>query len=156
MVRRFVRRRPRYHSRRLKTIKWSVENFISKFDIGSDTTRTQPILPPITTLGVRKIKNITISINVSSPIAFAVVFVPEGTAAGPLNVNYNAMVSAYEPNQNVLMKGFVLNGPTRNFFSRLSRNLNSGDTICLILNNPYQTEEDVETFVTISYAIAFN
>lgn len=154
MVRRYYRRRPRYHSRRLKTVKWSVENYISRFDIDGNQLFTQPIITPINTLGVRKIKNFTFSASVTEVVAFALVFVPEGTNSSPLALGVNQIVSAYEPNQNVIMKGILIPSQPQNFFSRLARNLNSGDTIVLLLDNA--TNNDTNVFVSLSYAISFN
>lgn len=156
MVRRYYRRRPRYHSRRLKTIKYSVENFVSEFPIQSGQQRQIPIINPTNITGVRKIKNFTLTVaSETAPVAFALVFVPEGTQPSPLNFGNNQMVSFYEPNQNVIIKGAAgLSTSPSNYFSRLSRNLNSGDTVYLVYKNLSEDTDSI-LFITLSYAIAF-
>ena len=83
-------------------------------------------------------------------IYWALVFVPEGYAANALNLNG----SMYEPNQNILCAGIW--DPTAGnlrVHSPVSRNLNSGDTIHLLLKCDTDTAVGVGVFV--QYAISY-
>jgi len=95
------------------------------------------IVPSVSTQGMRKVKHLTVNlaVNGATDIFWALVFVPEGYNPNALfpagTVNGSAM---YEPNQYVMNCGVVdpNAGPTR-FTSRISRNLNSGDRIYLVI-----------------------
>lgn len=113
--------------------------------------------------GMRKVKHLQLNLTVVptastssydlvAPIYWAIVYVPQGTNIGSLNVNN----TLYEPNQYVMNCGVVdpSAGPIR-FSSPLARNLNSGDAIYLVLGttNLLNTPE-VEGVV--KYAITLN
>lgn len=97
-------------------------------------------------LGTRKVKNFTISLSINqyqlangdilnNSVMWALVFVPQGTTAGDLYTTQGADVfSLFEPNQNVIMSGLI-NGQTGVLtkYSPLSRNLNYGDKVIIIL-----------------------
>jgi len=95
------------------------------------------IVPSVSTQGMRKVKHLTVNlaVNGATDIFWALVFVPEGYNPNALfpagTVNGSAM---YEPNQYVMNCGVVdpNAGPTR-FSSRISRNLNSGDRLYLVI-----------------------
>lgn len=154
MVRRFYRRRSRRYSRRLKTIKWSVENTIFEGGLQPQQQANIIVVPSTTVLGVRKVKNFTLTLDGNHPYAFVLAFVPEGTNPGNVVVGNGQVNSLYEPNQNVISKGYVQGGLPQNFFSRLSRNLNSGDAIYLCVLNLVNQATDFQ--VSLSYAISFN
>lgn len=184
MPRRY-RRRHRYTvARPLKTTKYSSEtyatavNIIGSGPIGTHGTFTVPVLPNTIggVLGTRKAKNFTLRLcteqTLISPssgpdtfergrVAFALVFVPEGTTASPINFGSgNAAVSLYEPNQNVILGGVIDSQQTYSFKTRLARNLNAGDNIVLILYDLYSVGNTGETIntpvaITCNYAISF-
>lgn len=185
MARRY-RRRHRYTvARPLKTTKYSSEtyatavNIIGSGPIGTHGTFTVPVLPNTIggVLGTRKAKNFTLRLCteqslIQTPgapgdtfergrVAFALVFVPEGTTASPINFGSgNAAVSLYEPNQNVILGGVIDSQQTYSFKTRLARNLNAGDNIVLILYDLYSvgnTGEVINTpvAITCNYAISF-
>jgi len=87
---------------------------------------------------MRKVKHLTVNLAVagSYDVFWALVFVPEGYNPNALfpagSVNGNPM---YEPNQYVMNCGICDpdSGPAR-FSSRISRNLNSGDRLYLIMD----------------------
>jgi len=100
-----------------------------------------PIIPPVDAQGMRKVKHLTVSIaNIaegadSQPVFYAIVFVPQGYEPQP--ISYPAAgyaVNNYPANQFVMSSGVLdfTGGPCR-IRSPLSRNLNSGDRIYLIL-----------------------
>ena len=126
MPRRY-RRRHRYTiARPLKTTKYSNETFLCSTHIGSDQAATAVtfyqtnllVLPSNLQgiLGTRKVKNFTVRIKadprlftsggetVTSPtnLFFVLAFVPEGNDPSDIKVGNSSMVSAYEPNQNVI------------------------------------------------------
>lgn len=101
------------------------------------------LVPATQTAGMRKAKNFTLSMQYTSfeaPVAFALVYVPQGQNPSELNraawaAQSTAPTSLYEPNQNVIMQGLLppeCNG-RQEFRTRLARNLNSGDTVYLVL-----------------------
>lgn len=184
MPRRY-RRRHRYTvARPLKTTKYSSETYCSQFNIvnnqgvqGSHGLFVLPVIPNAIggVLGTRKAKNFTLRLC-SEPtlyddqtnqsfdrarVAFALVFVPEGT--NPSNIQFgagNQAASLYEPNQNVIISGIIDSNQTYSFKTRLARNLNAGDNIALVLGDltALQTTGDsTNTPVTMScnYAISF-
>ena len=96
------------------------------------------VVPSITIQGMRKVKHLTVSVVPDAAVDqlwWALVYVPGGTTAGPLNVSTTGS-SLYEPNQFVMNCGVVdpEAGPIR-ISSPLSRNLNSGDSINLVVGS---------------------
>ena len=94
------------------------------------------IVPPATIQGMRKVKHLTVSMaqnNSGQGVYWAIVYVPQGTTPSTIQVDAGAM---YEPNQYVMCCGIfdVDAGPMR-VHCPLSRNLNSGDSIYLILRS---------------------
>ena len=99
------------------------------------------LVPDTSIQGMRKVKHINVSMTASAEtplIYWAIVYVPEGfnlTSGGSTSPNWLQLNgSMYEPNQYVINCGIVdpSAGPIR-FSSPLSRNLNSGDKIYLVL-----------------------
>lgn len=116
-------------------------------------------------LGTRKVKHflLTISSNSTVPLIWALVFVPEGTSPSTLQQGNNVVdqyllaASLYNPNQNVIMSGITggQNTQVERFKSNLSRNLNSGDKICLVLSSLTATYDEFTVDSTLNYAIAY-
>ena len=102
------------------------------------------IVPDTNIQGMRKVKHIQVSLTYNTysdqayPLYWAIVYVPEGfnlTSGGSTSPNWlQTGGSMYEPNQYVMNCGIVdpSAGPIR-FNSPLSRNLNSGDKIYLVI-----------------------
>ena len=143
MVRRYARR----YSFRPNRDKYSKEN--TGFHVIPSTTATNglyqtaiPIVPSSTFQGMRKVKHITVSLSdrrgqAGQEFFWAIVYVPQGTQPNPLfSVTSDLSGSLYEPNQFVMNCGIVDSGagPIR-FRSILSRNLNSGDAIYLVVGS---------------------
>ena len=179
---------PRHRRRRVRTVaisrpKYSSENvgfsgFIENPGTSPDSYGhlEVPIIPPMDAFGRRKCKYFTLTIsalysdrisggttvqNDRPLVYFALVFVPEGTVPNGLNLSSGNNVSSYyEPNQNVIMQGCFDSKTIYRFRSRLSRNLNSNDSIYLVvrdrLTNGSTTDRIVTQFTfTVNYAISF-
>ena len=167
MVRRYYRRYPRSNNRD----KYSVEQtlistpYINNWAIipaTSDTISTKQfsisVIPPTNVEGMRKVKHFTMSFADSAGLnillAYALVYVPEGY--DPNTINYpdkGKAISMYEPNQFVLSSGMIdFSNPYR-VKCPLARNLNSGDSVYLVLALPsgWDAQENFE--VTVKYAI---
>ena len=98
------------------------------------------IVPGTDVEGMRKIKHLTVSVaseTNNGAFYWALVYVPQGTTPGNLAVNIiTGTTGMYEPNQFVMNCGVVdpEAGPIR-FTSPVSRNLNDGDAIYLLVKN---------------------
>lgn len=184
----FMPRRYRKHRystyRPLKSAKYSNETFGSEISIdnnsgnvGTHGSFACPVVPlPNGVLGTRKCKNFTIRFcseptstddgagNITedtSRVAFALVFVPEGT--NPSAVQFGAgnnPLSLYEPNQNVILSGIFDSQQTYTFKTRLARNLNAGDQVVLCMSDLAEVTNLGETthtpvYFTCNYAISF-
>ena len=158
MPRRYRRRT--YIRRPLKTIKYSNETAcFNNFPVGAASGEFHTfdpfvLIPPTDIQGTRKVKNITLRIGASTTTVtnfiFAVVYVPDGTVPNGLSTSEDENFgSLYEPNQNVIMSGMFagqLAVPSETlsdsavspstFRSRLARNLNSGDSIVMLIASP--------------------
>ena len=133
-------KRPRYG----KKLKYSVQQKAYNIATTSaSTTAKVEIVPPTDVEGMRKVKHLTVSLTTagedtseSTAFYWALVYVPQGTAPGVINVTSTGAQSMYEPNQFVMNCGVVdpSAGPIR-FTSPVSRNLNDGDSIYLLIRN---------------------
>ena len=97
------------------------------------------VVPPSTVQGMRKVKHLTISMATPSAttnpsvLYWALVYVPQGTTASTLQIDSGG--SMYEPNQFVMGCGvFDFDGGPLRVRCPLSRNLNSGDQIGLVVH----------------------
>nr|QIR82139.1 hypothetical protein [unidentified] len=140
--------------------KYSVQQKAFGFDAATNTTAQVEVVPSTTTEGTRKVKNITVSATIgppeAAPLYWALVYVPEGTSPGGLNIATTAGQSTglYEPNQFVMNCGVIdpSAGPIR-FWSPLARNLNDGDRIYLLIRHLATVTIPIRTL--IRYAIAY-
>lgn len=143
---------------------------------GGVTSRGLLIVPPTNVLGNRKVKNFTIKITANGnddQIFAALVYVPEGTLASPLQVG-GPVQSMYEPNQNVICTFIIPPNCTRDANSaitdssaptqivvstRLARNLNTGDSVVLVFSTPNglscTNEEPLTVSGTCNFAIKY-
>ena len=120
-------------------VKYSVEQQAGRLDIPAQSQAWVEVVPDSDTEGMRKVKHITVSLaspdeSPNLPYShWALVYLPQGYAPNTMNIAGGSM---YEPNQFVMNCGVCdFNaGPCR-ISSPLSRNLNSGDRIILILSN---------------------
>ena len=166
MPRRYRRRSYRI-SRPLKAVKYSSETYsaAASAQYQAGTLYTSTAIPQTDVLGTRKCKNFTLTIcqkhETDTPMYFALVFVPQGTNPSNLNIgntfNNDSLVPAsyYEPNQNVILQGFVDNAQVYRFKTRLARNLNSGDTIMLIWKPFADFASNCLFSYTLNYAMSY-
>lgn len=125
------------------------------------------IVPATSVYGTRKAKNFDVQITTSvigCPIVAALVYVPQGTLASSLNISAfspEGPNSLYEPNQNVIGQFVIPATPegtsqsiTR-FKTRLARNLDSGDSIVLIMAPINSIGDGSQICATVNYAIKY-
>ena len=161
MVRRYARRQ---YWRSSNRDKYSVETTAGILPAPSSATNVLyqsavAIVPPSTIQGMRKVKHITITLTdlqANDDLFWAIVYVPQGTQPNALfsvTGDFHNVGSMYEPNQFVMNCGVVdpSAGPIR-FSSPLSRNLNSGDAIYLIVGRTQNLNDPAVHFVA-RYAI---
>lgn len=138
---------------------------------GSDTSTiygvNSVIVPQSNVAGIRKVKNfyINFTTNSSIPIIFAIVYAPEGANVENLRPNINQVPSdsytfteLFEANQWVIGCGSIVNGAVNQFRTRMSRNLNNGDSVFLFLwmASGQPPEELTAINATGNYAIRYN
>ena len=133
------------------------------WEIGNNIAYTYVnIVPYTTTPGTRKVKNVRLSMQSRTldTVWYALVYVPEGTEPSTPATT----VEGYQPSQYVLMQGLLTPEMPVNTRTRLSRNLNAGDRICLLfwtipaLNNPAgPTAGDISDITVYEqHAICYN
>ena len=152
------RRAPRRTIKSYNRDKYSKENFRATLVTGNEAVNGlyqggQVIVPSATVQGMRKVKHVTVSLSKLAaaeaiPFYWALVYVPEGYNANPIGPLGGSL---YEPNQYVMACGCIDPdaGPIR-IRSPIARNLNSGDSISLIIG----CTAAQKTFMgVVSYAI---
>lgn len=143
MPRYYKRYYPRYRKQKYSNETYSSNGYWSLSDLnGNGNIRDSfwvEIVKPSANGGVRKCKNFTFTagvhvvndgVELHIPYQYLLVYVPEGQDASSYQTGAGSL---YEPNQNVIMAGSGTSGSPLKGFTRLARNLNSGDTIQLIL-----------------------
>jgi len=167
MARRYVKRRPL-----AKRNKYSVEQTtyslavppIPSGERDNPTSQTTiAIVPPTEVQGMRKVKNFTVSFagvggQGDSPdrsFYYALVYVPQGYQPGVLYTPATGGArSMYTANQFVLSAGIIdLSAGPQRIFTKLSRNLNSGDNIYLILKDCNASTAEFIVQGVVTYAI---
>nr|QZA75074.1 putative ORF1 [Po-Circo-like virus 51]QZA75077.1 putative ORF1 [Po-Circo-like virus 51] len=172
--RRSYRSPRRSYARAVKPVKYSNETFNASFAYVWATTPTTSMvtmIPAVESLGMRKVKNFTLSITQSptldssntvkaaSSFMYALVYLPDGVTANTLSIGNSTAASLYEPNQNVIASGVCSssNGQFR-LSSRLARNLNSGDRVVLLLRPTSSTgtaNDRTNISVILNYSITY-
>ena len=135
--------------------KYSIEQTAGTLTADTSGRAGVIVVPPSTTQGMRKVKHIEVSMatpgasGAPSVLYWAIVYVPQGTTVGQIQVDNGG--GMYEPNQFVMSCGvFDFDAGPLRVRSPLSRNLNSGDEIVLLL----QTTGGAYTFnYVVRYAI---
>ena len=150
-------RRPYKRARYGKRDKYSVQQKAVELGVtAEDVTAKAEIVPGSDVEGMRKIKHLTVSVASEGdvgPFYWAIVYVPQGTTPGNINVGATGASGMYEPNQFIMNCGVVdpSAGPIR-FTSPVSRNLNDGDSIYMLIRNTNTAASAVYTCV-VRYAI---
>jgi hypothetical protein len=167
MPRRF--RRYARSARAVKPIRYSNETGAAQTGgtIPGHTTLVSVLVAPSTSQGVRKVKNPTLRIvttapNPTTPLLWALVYVPQGFPQTALKLTSatggDTPISIFEPNQNVMMSGWLNDLGSHDpvtFRSRLARNLDSGDMIALLIANPLSAETSVGIAYSLNYTICY-
>ena len=135
---------PKYYKKRYyrgSRDKYSVEQQAGTVTTNSSGTGGVSIVPSTSTQGMRKVKHLTVSMATgdgsgsasTSVLYYALVYVPQGTSANTLQIDSGTM---YEPNQFVMCCGvFDFDGGPLRIHCPISRNLNSGDSVALVVQN---------------------
>ena len=148
----------RYYRRtRISRKKYSVQQKAFYFNAPSASTTSVEVVPATTVEGMRKVKHITCTVSGAGQVSifWALVYVPQGTTPGVLNVATTGdFTSLYEPNQFVMNCGVADPdaGPIR-VWSPLSRNLNDGDRIILLVS--HQAASALSLAALCRYAITY-
>ena len=163
----------RYYRKRIykrKRSKWSIEQRPG-FILGSGWSSTQdaylnrqafvPIVSSTSQEGVRKVKNITVSLAVGGTNSadtpsyyYALIYLPEGTVYTELS----SQGQLYTPSQYVISSGIITpeQGKMR-IRTRLARNLNQGDSVYLIIGTNSNSISSASRFnYLVQYAICYN
>ena len=145
-------KRPRYGKRD----KYSVQQKAFQFSADSGTSSTWLLVPATTLEGMRKVKHLMVNLTIDPDSVgpmWSIVYVPQGTTVGSINVTTSASATGmYEPNQFVMNCGIAdpTAGPIR-FSSPVARNLNDGDAIALVVRHTNSAARTV--MGTCRYAI---
>ena len=152
-------RRPYKRARYGKPIKYSVQQKAVEFTTADNSTTAKvEIVPGTDVEGMRKIKHLTVSLAPDSEthsFYWALVYVPQGTTPGDINVTSALTAAMYEPNQFVMNCGVVSSdaGPIR-FTSPVARNLNDGDAVYLLVRNTALFDSSITYNCVVRYAIS--
>ena len=137
MVRRYNSHRY-YVNRDKYAIEQSAGNLILP---NTDYDANVVVVPASSTQGMRKVKHLTVTLantttTGSTDCFWALVYVPDGTLPNQLSIGANASNVMYSPAQFVMACGLAefSGGPLR-IHTPLSRNLNTGDAIYLVIKN---------------------
>ena len=144
-------------SNRGRKLKYAFEQRAGTVTTNSGGNASQVLVDYSAENGVRNVKHLTLSMAYggaaadASAIWWAIVYNPAGVTNELLAVNNERL---YEPNQYVMACGcFDFNAGPLRVHVPTSRNLNSGDKICLLLK---ANSTSVSYMYTCSYAIAYN
>ena len=149
---------PKYYKKRYykgNRDKYSVEQMAGALEIPASSQAFSTVVGDTGVQGMRKVKHLTLSVSSSSGadgvVYWALVYKPQGVALNTMNITGTSTM--YEPNQYVMGCGvFDFSGGPLRIRSPLSRNLNSGDSICLIMANPSASVPLIVRYV-VQYAI---
>ena len=144
-------------------VKYSVEQSAFTESVTASNQSATLVVAPVASQGMRKVKHLTLSlasqgsVSTALDIYWALVYCPEGTNPNTITVAsvVGQSTPLYEPNQFVMACGVMdfSAGPQR-ITCPLSRNLNSGDRVFLIMANP--TANTINLYGVVRYAISFN
>ena len=158
-----VKSRPRYRAN------WSHENKGCIITTGTELVNGlfqggSNVVPASTTQGTRTVSNFDITVPTPfgsssgvSEVYWALVYCPQGETVNSLfAASGSPEGSLYEPNQYVLASGISDSsaGPIR-IKSRMSRKLQSGDFISLVIGTTVQSST-TNTRALVSYSVKYN
>ena len=132
----------RYYSRKIyvNRDKYSIEQRAGQLETNTSGLANIVVVPSSSIQGMRKVKHLQISLGGiyaqntnASVVYYALVYVPAGTEVNEITTDGQSL---YEPNQFVMASGILALGTGTNRISTpMSRNLNSGDTIVLVIKS---------------------
>lgn len=156
----------RSSKRAYKTVRYSNETISFATDLelkqtGETGTAYATLIKSTDIQGMRKAKNFTVTFanNSTVPIQWALIYCPQGfpETALTLDIGVEAAASIFEPNQNVIMTGVTwATAPQNKYTTRLARNLNSGDSIVLLIRQLIVQQglpQKCHFLCTLNYAI---
>ena len=123
--------------------KYSVEQTFINGTVSAATTTAVGVVPPTDLQGMRKVKHLTVTVlpatSSTTGIVWALFYLPAGMNAPGFSTTTSSPI--VEPNQYVMNCGVYSSGagPMR-VHSPVSRNLNSGDQIILLMRAVGQGE----------------
>ena len=149
MPRRYRRRRYSI-ARPMKIAKYSSETYgaATEYTWLKAQTYLSVVVPDTSVLGTRKVKNFLLTMvckaganDITKPIYFALVYIPEGTLPSTIKLGSEVTnpegrpptltpSSYYEPNQNVILQGFIDSTSVYRFKTRLAHYLLSNSIAC--------------------------
>ena len=154
--RRYRNNRRSYGNKAKYTVKY-ISDILSFVDFGTETPRgiaryqaNYTIIPADATYGLRKAKHFYITFNVTTPMTFALVYVPNGYPANLLNTTANSP-ELYVPSNNVIMAGEVDPDARSSFGVHISRNIRDGDEVVLLCSKA--TSDTFNHLFSVRYAI---
>lgn len=166
---RYYRKRRTYR----KKNKWNIEQRASSTSANAWQTISTansftrqvlvPIVPAISQEGVRKVKNISVSMAIQddnsnasdNSIYWALIYAPEGTIINELKKDGEL----YQPSNFVINSGIFDSQNTSKYriSSRLARNLNANDRIYLLLGQDATSSDGPSRIAwLVRYAVCFN
>ena len=132
--------------------------------VAANRTSAVDIVPATTTEGMRKVKHLTVNLtqiatsNAESNLFWALVYVPQGTTAGSTQHRNGRSNSRQhvrtQPVCHELRRGRPFSSPIR-MSSPISRNLNDGDKITLLIR-PTLDGAATTVSLVVRYAITLN
>lgn len=168
---------PRYYRRRYRTKKnkWEQLQVVSYLYLHQNKTTGAIVVPADLANGVRCVKHLKITlttpyigltdqgnINVGNSLTFywALIYVPQGYDPQEINIpsQVDASVPLYDANQFIMASGVAtITTQPATVRTPLSRNLNSGDTIQLVVYSLAAgvSTEDVPVWAHTSYSICY-
>ena len=148
---------------RSANLKFNNDNLLQK-----NSSVTFNVIPSINIQGVRKVKNFTINIegdfhkegdikDKSYVINYMLIYHPSGLNIPAITIPAQIPGELFKANQYIILQGILTPLNNKIQYSKLARNLNSGDSIDLILINPSSTTDLAGNILcNLNYAIAYN
>jgi hypothetical protein len=147
--------------------RWAPEHFGWSFSLGARAYYSNPVVLPTTVKGARKVKNFRLQIDLLGEQPYQeypcvwILYVqkelqPHDPAAAPLIPFVNHICNTLNCPDHVIDAGIVGRAQTGKVnFSPLSRILDSGDSLCLVVQNLGEAEETVSVWVSLGFCICY-
>ena len=158
-------------SRMASRDKYSVETYSTIYTIPTGTPQGAiaaqfTLVPATDDKGMRKVKHLTLNLapfkldsagDDSTVFGWAILYLPEGVTLPAMNwVGGTAPEDLIACNQFVMDSGYCRDDEITRIRSRMSRNLNSGDSIILVIGAIQNVNENTTFPVQFRYAISYS